>query len=279
MEKVLDKQTTLHQKLAQLKQNRIFEMTVIAVIILSALEIGVKTYALPEFAHSILGGLDILITLFFLFEISVRFLAEENKGNFFRSGWNLFDSAIVIISLMPFNDSEMALLARLVRIFRVMRMVSVLPELRLLINSLLKALPQLFYVLLLMFIIFYIYAAVGSYLFEPINETLWGNISISMLTLFRVMTFEDWTDVMYETMTVHPSSWLFYVSFIFLTAFAFLNMVIGIVVGVMDEERKALKQDEESDFDKVSQQLQQLNERFEQLQAQLAQSSGDRKHR
>lgn len=50
------------------------------------------------------------------------------------------------------------------------------------------------------------------------------------------MTFEDWTDVMYETMEVYPLSWFFYLSFIFFTAFAFLNMVIGIVVNVMEEE-------------------------------------------
>ena len=145
---------------------------------------------------------------------------------------------MVVISLIPIQDSEMALLARLVRIFRVLRMVSVVPELRVLINSLLKALPQLGYVMLLMFIIFYIYAAIGNYFFSNIDPVLWGNISISMLTLFRVMTFEDWTDIQYATMEVYPFSWIFYLSFIFLTAFAFLNMVIGIVVNVMEEEHE-----------------------------------------
>jgi len=58
------------------------------------------------------------------------------------------------------------------------------------------------------------------------------------LTLFRVMTFEDWTDVMYEVMVVYPWSWVYFVSFIFLTAFAFLNMVIGIVVNVLEEEHQ-----------------------------------------
>jgi len=66
-----------------------------------------------------------------------------------------------------------------------------------------------------------------------------------MLTLFRVMTFEDWTDVMYETMEVYPLSWMFYVSFIFLTAFAFLNMIIGIVVNVIEKENQARLIEEE----------------------------------
>ena len=99
----------------------------------------------------------------------------------------------MVVSLIPIENTEMALIGRLVRIFRVLRMVSIIPELRMLLNSLVKALPQLGYVILLMFIIFYIYAAIGSTFFAQINETLWGDISISMLTLFRIMTFEDWT--------------------------------------------------------------------------------------
>jgi voltage-gated sodium channel len=59
-----------------------------------------------------------------------------------------------------------------------------------------------------------------------------------MLTLFRVATFEDWTDVMYETMAVHPFSWIYYLSFIFLTAFIFLNMMVGTVLEVMSQEHE-----------------------------------------
>ena len=57
-----------------------------------------------------------------------------------------------------------------------------------------------------------------------------------MLTLFRIATFEDWTDVMYETMEIYPLSWIYYLSFIFLTAFIFLNMMVGVVLEVMTKE-------------------------------------------
>lgn len=221
---------------AKLRSNRIFESFVVIVILVSALVIGAKTYEISPTSLAFIKILDWSITLIFLAEITIRFLGEEHKRNFFKSGWNVFDTLIVIVSLIPIEDSELALVGRLVRIFRVLRMVSIVPELRLLLNSLLKALPQLGYVILLMFIIFYIYAAIGSTFFQNVNPVLWGDISISMLTLFRVMTFEDWTDVMYETMAVHPLSWMYYLSFIFLTTFAFLNMVIGIVVNVMEDE-------------------------------------------
>ena len=222
------------------RSNRLFELFIILVIIASALLIGVKTYQLPSWVKPLIDGLDLLITLIFLVEISIRFLGEPQKRAFFRNGWNLFDTLIVFISLIPIDDTDSALVARLVRVFRVLRMVSIVPELRLLLNSIISALPRLGYVAALIFIIFYIYAAAGSLFFDRINPELWGNISIAMLTLFRVMTFEDWTDVMYETMDVYSWSWIFYLTFIFLTTFAFLNMVIGIVVSVLEEEQSKL---------------------------------------
>ena len=165
-------------------------------------------------------------------------LAEGNLRRFFRHGWNIFDFVIVVASLIPVEESQMALLGRLLRIFRVLRLVSMIPELRVLLNAFLKAIPRMGYVSLLMFIIFYIYAAMGSIFFASINETLWGNISIALLTLFRVATFEDWTDIMYETMEVYPLSWIFYLSFIFIVAFVFLNMMIGIVLEVLQKEHE-----------------------------------------
>lgn len=222
----------------QVRSNKAFELFVIGIIVLSALMIGVKTYPIPQTLIQLITILDWLITLIFLVEISIRFMGEPDKKRFFHSAWNIFDTLIVVVSLVPIENSDMALIGRLVRIFRVLRMVSIIPELRMLLNSLLKALPQLGYVVLMMFIIFYIYAAIGSTFFAKINPELWGDIALSLLTLFRVMTFEDWTDVMYETMSVYPLSWAFFITFIFFTAFAFLNMIIGIVVSVIEEEHQ-----------------------------------------
>jgi voltage-gated sodium channel len=224
----------------KIRSNKIFELFVIGLIVLSALLIGVKTYDIPQEAISILTFLDWVITCIFLSELVIRFLGENNKLQFFKDPWNVFDTLIVSISMIPIEDSEMAIIGRLIRIFRVLRMVSIIPELRTLMDALVKAVPQLFYILVMMFILFYIYAAVGTTLFSTINQALWGDIAVSLLTLFRVMTFEDWTDVMYETMEVYPLSWIYYLTFIFLTTFALLNMVIGVIVNVLDEEHQRI---------------------------------------
>jgi voltage-gated sodium channel len=243
----------------RIRSNKGFELFVIGVIVFSAVMIGAKTYNIPYSVTRIVVWLDAFITLFFMVELTIRFLGEKNKKSFFKSGWNIFDTLIVGISIIPIEDSELAVIGRLIRIFRVLRMVSIIPELRMLLNSLLKALPRLGYVALLMFIIFYIYAAIGSTFFAEINPVLWGDIARSLLTLFRVMTFEDWTDVMYETMEVYGYSWTFYLTFIFFTAFAFLNMIIGIVVNVLEEEHKEQSRlDGEPTLDDIYHELQAL---------------------
>ncbi|SDN19221.1 ion transporter [Vreelandella arcis] len=232
---------TWQQRFETLRSNKFFEAFVIAIIVVSALVIGAKTYEeeTSRFEQWLLY-LDLAITVFFLVEILIRMAAEGSLVRFFKRGWNIFDFVIVTASLIPMDDSEMVLLARLLRIFRVLRLVSMIPELQMLLSALVKSIPRMGYVVLLMFIIFYIYAAVGSFLFADVDSFLWANISTSMLTLFRIATFEDWTDVLYATQEVYAWSWIYYLTFIFLTAFIFLNMMIGIVLDVMQKESAAL---------------------------------------
>ena len=229
---------SLQDRFVAVRNNKFFETFVIVVIVASALVIGAKTYQIDPSLARAFEIMDMGITLFFLVEIIIRMLAERSLLAFFRKGWNVFDFLIVTASLVPMDESEMALLGRLLRIFRVLRLVSIIPELRVLLNAFLSAIPRMGYVSLMMFIIFYIYAAMGSIFFGHINPVLWENISISLLTLFRVATFEDWTDVMYETMDVYPLSWMYYLSFIFVVAFIFLNMMIGIVLETLQREHE-----------------------------------------
>ena len=253
------------------RDNKAFELFVVAIIIISALLIGAKTYSIPDPLMVVLNWLDTGITVIFLIEIVIRFMAAPEKKRFFHNGWNLFDTLVVIGSLIPLDNAEAVLLGRLLRVFRVLRLVSVVPELRFLINSLLKAIPRMGYIALLMFIIFYIYAAMGSMFFADIDEFLWGGVSIAMLTLFRVATFEDWTDVMYDTMEVYPLSWIYYLTFIFLTAFVFLNMMIGAILEVMGEEQNAKEAEKAHDErDEIARQLQAVQQQLQELTRQIS---------
>lgn len=247
-----------------------FQGFIISIIIIAALTVGAKTYALPAGVEAAINYLDSFITVFFLIEIVLRFVACDNKRNFFKDPWNIFDSIIVIGSLLPISESDMVLVGRLLRVFRVLRLVSIIPDLRYLINALLKAIPKMGYIALLMFIIFYLFAAVGAIFFENVNPVLWGDIATAMLTLFRVATFEDWTDVMYETMAVYPFSWIYYIIFIFLTAFVFLNMMVGVVLDVMTQETNKQEHDaQEQNHADLMSQMQQMQQQIAALNDKL----------
>lgn len=257
-------------RLKQIESSRLFQTSVIFIIVLSAISIGAKTYDLPPIVISLLPLLDNAITYFFLAEILLRFLVCDDKSRFFKDGWNLFDTIIVIGSLVPVGNAEAVLIGRLLRVFRVLRLVSVVPELRSLINALLKAIPRMGYIALLMFIIFYIYGAIGSLFFSSVDEALWGDVTHAMLTLFRIATFEDWTDVMYATMDLHPFSWFYYITFIFLTAFVFLNMMVGTILEVMTEEHnKETAEQAHRERHEMSEQLNQMQKKLDEMHAML----------
>lgn len=272
--------TTWQARFEKLRSNKIFEAVVISIIVISALVIGAKTYEETTQIEQWLLYLDIAVTIFFLVEILIRMAAERTLLSFFKKGWNVFDFLIVTASLIPMDDSEMVLLARLLRIFRVLRLVSMIPELQMLLGALVKSVPRMGYVVLLMFIIFYIYAALGSFLFHNVDDFLWGNISVSMLTLFRIATFEDWTDVMYATQEAYAWSWIYYLTFIFLTAFIFLNMMIGIVLDVMQKESALLDlSNDEGDAAQMQglrADVRDLRAQLDRMEAALAQSHSSR---
>ncbi|WP_321324561.1 ion transporter [Thiomicrorhabdus sp.] len=256
----------------KIRDNKVFELFVISVIIFSSLMIGIRTYHLPGLVESILIGLDYAVTLFFVIEITIRMAAEDRLRDFFKKGWNIFDFVIVVVSLIPLDDSEYALIARMLRLFRVMRLISFIPELRVLVSALISALPRMGYVALLMFIIFYLYAVIGNMLYSQLNPTLWGDLGVSLLTLFRVATFEDWTDVMYEAMTLYSLSWIYFITFIFFSAFVFLNMMIGIVVEVLDEEHKKMEAEASAKecVDNVTEELVVIQNHEQKMEAEIA---------
>jgi len=185
-----------------------------------------------------------IVTVYFVIELVIKMTAEDKFLNFFKSGWNIFDFVIVMITLMPLENSSFAAIARLLRVFRVLRLFTARPELKSIIDMLIKAIPAIVDIVILLFIIFYIYAIMGSFLFSDMPSGLWDNFLVAMLTLFRIFTFEDWTDVMYETMEVHPWSWIYYISFIIIAAFVFFNLFVAVIIGEMQKMQDEKMKDE-----------------------------------
>lgn len=223
------------QKFLAIRNNNYFEFFVVFVIVLSAIAVGFRTYeeSLNPEIFLYLSYIDYFITFVFLIEIIIRMLAERSLIDFFKSGWNIFDFVIVTVSLIPIESLNSILLARLVRVFRLLRLVSFIPQFRILIESFLTAIPRVGYILLFMFVEFYIFAALGSILFSDISPVHWGNVGLAMLTLFQTATLEGWPDLMYQSLEVQRYSWIFFVVFIILNSLVFMNMIIGVIIDVI----------------------------------------------
>ena len=221
-----------------LKESKIFQYLVISIIIINAFTIGINTYELNSFTRNFINLLDYAITIFFVIEITIRFIGEPRKKDFFKSGWNIFDTLIVLISLIPIPNNSTFLLLRLLRVFRVLRIISIIPELKLIIESLLHSIKRVFYVSLLLFIILYIYATIGSILFSNDIPQRWNDVGVSMITLFQVLTLSSWEQVMLPLQEIYWWAWVYFFSFIIICGITMLNLLIAILVDVVINQKK-----------------------------------------
>tara|TARA_Y100000996_G_scaffold414654_1_gene406196 strand:+ start:428 stop:1117 length:690 start_codon:yes stop_codon:yes gene_type:complete len=221
-----------------LKESRLFQYLVISIIIFNAFTIGVNTYELSDFSKNVISLLDYTITIFFVIEILIRFIGEPKKINFFKNGWNLFDTIIVLISLIPVPNNSSFLLLRLLRVFRILRIISVIPELKLIIEALIGSIKRVFYVGLLLFIILYIYATIGSILFSADIPQRWSDVGVAMITLFQVLTLSSWEQVMLPLQEIYWWSWIYFFSFIIICGITMLNLLIAILVDVVINQKK-----------------------------------------
>ena len=222
---------------SKIKDNRIFQFCVVNIIILNAVLIGATTYNLDPLFLEIINYLDYGITVFFVVEILIRFVGEQKKSDFFKSGWNIFDTIIVAISLVPIPNNSSFLVLRLLRVFRVLRLISVIPELKQIIEAILQSIKRVFFVSLLLFIILYIYATMGAILFSEDDSSRWGDLGISLITLFQVLTLSSWETVMLPLQEIYWWSWVYFFSFIIICAITILNLVIAILVDVVIQKK------------------------------------------
>jgi voltage-gated sodium channel len=156
---------------------------------------------------------------------------------FFRDGWNIFDFVVVAAAFVP-GIRQNSTLLRLARLLRVVRIVRVLPDLRVLLLGVWKSVPPLASIGAVTAMILFVYGMVGWILFGDELPDQWGNIGRAMLTLFVMLTLENFPVYMDEAMDVEPWAWVYFVSFVLVAAFIVLNVLIGIVLNSMEEARE-----------------------------------------
>ncbi len=215
-----------------------FERVIIAFILVNGVILGMETSPslVAEYGTLMHLGNHLILGIFILEAVLKMIAVAPQVGRYFRDGWNVFDFSVIVFSLIP-ATGEFAMIARLARLLRVVRLVSTIPELRLIVSTLVRSIPSMLHVMTLMGMIFYIYAITGYQLFHEHDPTHWRSLGISLLTLFRVVTLEDWTDVMYTAMEFHYLSWIYFVSFVILGTFVVVNLFIAVVINNLDEAK------------------------------------------
>ena len=212
---------------------------IVGVILVNALVLALGTYrGIDERFGPTLHRISDLCFVVFLVELLLRIASYGRRPwNFFRSGWNVFDFVVIGSVFMP-GVRENATLLRLARLARLMRVVRLLPDLRVLLLGVWRSVPPLLSVAGVTAALLFVYGMIGWLMFADALPEHWGNIGRAMLTLFVMLTLENFPTYMYEGMEVHPWSWLYFVSFILIAAFIVLNVLIGIVLNSMEEARE-----------------------------------------
>ena len=212
---------------------------VLAVIVANAVVLGLQTYSSVVRDHgTLLERLNEAFLAFFVVEVGIRVAAYGRRPqDFFRSGWNIFDFVVVAAAFVP-GVRDSSTLLRLARLLRVVRIVRVLPDLRVLLQAVLRSVPPLMTMVVLTTLILYVYGIVGWIIFADGDPDRWGDIGKAMLTLFVMLTLEEFPTYMERGMEIHPWAWVYFVSFILVAAFIVLNVLIGIVLNSMEEARE-----------------------------------------
>ena len=241
-----DKPVTLRNKARVFVERKLVTNTILGVIIFNAITLGMTTSpAIMSKMGGLLNLIDKLVLAIFVAELLLKFYAYG--WSFFKNAWNIFDLLVVSIGLLPDKDGLSAL--RGLRVIRAMRLLSVVPQMRAVVQALLDALPGMGAVIIMLSIVYYVFAVMATLMYGPVFDEWFGTLGRSLYSLFQIMTLESWSmGIVRPVMIEFPKAWVFFVPFIIITAFSVLNLFIGLLVNTM---QSAVEDETEAEFDKL----------------------------
>merc|ERR1719191_2345298 len=186
-----------------------------------------------------------------------------------RSYWNVYDLLVTVTTLVgdiivitmylidPHSDSgALSAVIPVLRLLRLLCIARLFGQLRLLLSSLLSSLGPLSWIALFIGLWFYICACLCTVFIgrpdmlkddqvkeAPKLRAMFKDIRTSMYTLFEVMMMEGWIEVVRPLVGHRPFLVIFFLLFVFLSAFFLLNLVTSVVV---DRTMQAKQEDDEN---------------------------------
>lgn len=254
----------------------LFNKWVIGLILLNAVLVGMETYpALYESNEVLFYWADRVLLGLFTLELVLRIWAARPSPAFFKDGWNVFDLLIVISGYLIANTSLVTVL-RILRILRVLRAVSVIPSLRRIVSALLLTIPALGNITLLLGLLFYIFAVIGTSLFAEIEPEFFGTLHQSLLTLFQIILLDGVMDIVRPLLESLPWSWIYFVVFILLGSFVIFNLFVGVIVSNIEKVEREESESEHSEHSALQAELTLLRGEIRELKQYMEQKSVDK---
>lgn len=224
------------KQIADIIKSSWFQNFILLIIIINCVIMGLETSnALMSHIGVLLNIADHICLGIFVLEITLKLIVY--KRSFWHNRWDIFDFFIILISIISVLPAFSSF-----RIFRILRIVR---NLKLIINTkpfqaivaaIYKSLPGISWTTGLLIIIFYIYALIGTSLFGLKFDAWFGSLGKSLYTLFQVMTMESWSmGISRPVMQEYPFAWLYFISFILVSSFFIMNVIVGIVVNAVSE--------------------------------------------
>ena len=258
-----------------LVRSQFFEPVILMVILFNTILMALDGYGISDAMKAFIENANIICTIFFCFEAAIKIWALTFP-EYIREPWNVFDFFVASISMFAViaeaffahsgSSPSMLRALRTVRVLRILRTVKAFKGLRMLFTTLLLSMPALVNIISIFLIVLTLYSILGMHLFgsvAPGNVLNTGLISFctfgtSLLTMLRCATGESWNTIMHDLMITPESidahsqpicsieagncgnpiaSVVFFVSFIVLSSFLILNMMIAMI---LEEYSKAM---------------------------------------
>ena len=234
---------------------------------------------IPESAEKVFEYLNYLFAFIFNCEMVLKLLGLG--GQYFYSAWNLFDMLVVIgtdigiVLNFTTSGSSFSTAATVVRAFRIMRIVRLVrtqQNIKIILDTLVNIIPQITNFIALMFLLLFIYAALGINLFSGVAEgefvtekNNFRSIGTAIIYLFRCSTGEDWNKIMHELSVSietgdciedqdydvysrngfttrgcgHPFSQTYFLSFVIIIAWLIMNLSVAAVIEGLENAKQS----------------------------------------
>ncbi|XP_035311174.1 voltage-dependent T-type calcium channel subunit alpha-1H isoform X1, partial [Cricetulus griseus] len=266
-------------KLRRIVDSKYFNRGIMAAILVNTLSMGVEYHEQPDELTNALEISNIVFTSMFALEMLLKLLAYGPLG-YIRNPYNIFDGIVVVISVWEIvgqADGGLSVL-RTFRLLRVLKLVRFLPALRRQLVVLMRTMDNVATFCMLLMLFIFIFSILGMHLFgckfslktdsgdtvpdrKNFDSLLWA-----IVTVFQILTQEDWNVVLYNGMA-STSSWaaLYFVALMTFGNYVLFNLLVAILVEGFQAEGDATRSD--TDEDKTSTHLEEDFDKLRDLQA------------